>query len=171
MATTEHTKTGATSICRMCNQKIEYSGKYWQHVDSSPRHPAQPTRINNTPEQTTTEHATNEQMALVMGWRLARGFYYLPDRRYAGYRQFQEVPVLLSTPREGVQFWNPIADLNHTALVEARLIELDLGHAYATYLYQIGQFRHIYQFVSASAQTRCDAAWATWQAWQQREKE
>lgn len=84
----------------------------------------------------TTEHATNEQCALIMGW---------------------------SRPTN----WEFTTSLDAVALVEARLAELGLGHAYATYLYQVGQFRHIYQFVTASAQTRCDAAWATWQQYRQ----
>jgi len=35
-------KIGEISLCRSCEEKIEYVGPYWRHVNSSPRHPAIP---------------------------------------------------------------------------------------------------------------------------------
>lgn len=121
------------------------------------------------------EHATNEQMALVMGWHRAEGgpILYTDDGHYANFALW------------GFKYqwtWNPIENLNHAALVEQRLRELKLQNEYiealrrfilkeiAPHLTDAMTVATIH-LVTASAQTRCDAAWATWQTWQQREKE
>lgn len=36
-------KKGTKSICKACNQEIEFTGKYWEHTTYHPRHPAFPT--------------------------------------------------------------------------------------------------------------------------------
>ena len=38
---------GRRSICQLCNKKIYHTGKYWTHVEGSPRHPATPLDTDN----------------------------------------------------------------------------------------------------------------------------
>lgn len=116
-----------------------------------------------------TEHATNKQMALVMGWTLTGNVWIDKDGNKTGYVAYD--------PRWfTINAWHPIADLNHAARVEARLAELGL---YVEYVQEIihtielispdlqGVFSGMFRVMTASAQTRCDAAWATWQAWKE----
>lgn len=34
--------THPISICKQCEERIHWTGKYWEHTDSTPRHPGQP---------------------------------------------------------------------------------------------------------------------------------
>lgn len=118
----------------------------------------------------TTEHATNAQMAEIMGWYEYERYWYDKTDTF----------VWRSNIPEDKKYFNPITDLNHAALVEARLAELGLQNRYMRHLTSVIA-RQItdrpivivndFLIATASAQTRCDAAWATWHAWQQREKE
>lgn len=50
----ELAKIGSKSTCKNCGELINYTGKYWQHINSNPRHPANPVdfkRINSTNNQ------------------------------------------------------------------------------------------------------------------------
>jgi hypothetical protein len=116
-------------------------------------------------------HATNEQMAIILGWIKHEGpaSWYWSDNNDQYIMQYKD--------------FNPIADLNHAALVEQRLAELGLMHDYLNKLIlslvwdretpPVGTSD--YRFLlwelcaTATAQTRCDAAWATWHAWKEQQ--
>ena len=38
----EQYQIGDIRICRMCGKEIRFTGQYWQHIDSYPRHLAEP---------------------------------------------------------------------------------------------------------------------------------
>lgn len=121
-------------------------------------------------------HATNEQMAEIMGWHRAEGgpILYTDDGHYTNFALW------------GFKYqwtWNPVENLNHAALVEARLIELRntlkwrFRNQYIDNLYELlgitddmSEYTKAWTAANASAQTRCDAAWATWQAWKEQAK-
>jgi len=48
------TVIGATPICRMCGKALVFTGKYWEHVDGTPRHPATPV-ANDAPQPADAE--------------------------------------------------------------------------------------------------------------------
>lgn len=110
----------------------------------------------------TTEHASNEQMAEIMGWHLSGGYWVDAQGKW--------VDEYVNTIGSGCEYWNPIDNLNHAALVEARLAELELDTYYTHHLkLLILQQKGIcneYDIATAKAQTRCDATWATWQQYQ-----
>jgi hypothetical protein len=113
----------------------------------------------------TNEHATNEQMATIMGWTIGTRQRWLDKRQWRGY----------TNDPSHYKYFNPQADLNHAALVEARLAELGLTSSYIENILNVlqidadayfsAEMTVIYRLVTAPAQTRCDAAWATWQQW------
>lgn len=113
---------------------------------------------------------TNENMATVLGWQLVDGEWLDKD----GYNT-----TFTNNPDRDDCF-RPIADLNHTALVEARLSELDLTQGYIEHLlnllsidadaYYLASTAVIYHLVTAAAQTRCDAAWVAYSAWKEQTK-
>lgn len=112
-------------------------------------------------------HATNEQMAEIMGWTLVEGHYWHNADGWV-------FPFSNDETLKHFAYFNPIADLNHAARVEARLAELGLIVGYFQHLIQLVQMdKHdIYEYqwfavITATAQTRCDAAWATWQQYQE----
>lgn len=117
-------------------------------------------------------HATNENMAEVMGWQLIDGRYWYTIT--GGYTHFSN-----SSLDKG-KYFNPTADLNHAALVEARLYQLGLVVEYMEQLlimlnidtdaYLAGEALPGYQLITATAQTRCDAAWAAYSAWKEQQK-
>jgi hypothetical protein len=119
----------------------------------------------------TTEHASNEQMAEIMGWHLSGRYWENEDNHW--------VPQWVNDPDDETwDYFNPIDNLNHAALVEARLAELGLKQEYARQVFHlVYTFNPDYEalegpnyyLITASAQTRCDAAWATWQQWKEQQ--
>jgi hypothetical protein len=114
----------------------------------------------------TTEHATNAQMAAIMGWTFTYGEWLTADGNPTGYTN---IPGRYD-------YFDPRHNLNHTALVEARLAELGLQIQYGNALWDYikGPFpsrvSELFPWITAPTQTRCDAAWATWQAWKEQAK-
>lgn len=109
-------------------------------------------------------HATNENMAEVMGWE--RRFSEALNKDIYLYND-QWLPIHLIP-------FNPIADLNHAALVEARLRELELIYFYYNLLHAYAMLTgtdtgYLEYIISAPAQTRCDAAWAAYAAWKEQQ--
>lgn len=109
-------------------------------------------------------HATNEQMAEIMGWTLEEsGWYDIPDHR--GNWTYSNKPKTL------LAFFDPTHDLNHTALVEARLRELGIEQEYMGIVASILRMEETgfsyWRMFTASAQTRCDAAWTAYHAWKE----
>jgi hypothetical protein len=114
-----------------------------------------------------TEHATNEQMATIMGWTLDGSIWHT-----IGFFRYHNNPQLnVGDPEE---YWNPIENLNHAALVEARLAELGLHDGYVqimrVFFRDVSPSNITWMLITASAQTRCDAAWATWSAWKEQQR-
>ncbi|HEX6293383.1 MAG TPA: hypothetical protein VFZ66_29650 [Herpetosiphonaceae bacterium] len=107
------------------------------------------------------KHATNGQMAEIMGWTLDGSIYYTSDGHIVGF-----FPI-----GSGFKFeaeWNPIARLDHAALVEARLDELGLKMQYMRALTELLKDERgrssAWGFVTAKAQTRCNAALQAFEA-------
>lgn len=121
-------------------------------------------------------NATNEQMALVMDWGHDNDTYTWHDAKgdlvFADYDMYPDG-------------FNPIADLNHTALVEQRLEDLGLAGHYISYLYvyvmhgtdDLDRRRRSYhnlphwRLATAPAHIRCNAAWDVWEAYQRKLKQ
>lgn len=107
----------------------------------------------------TTEHTTNEQMIEILGWTLG-GIHYVNEKGQ---------PTGYSSDVVDWTHLNPIDNLEHVSIVEARLAELDLDTYYTRHLKLLilrqKGICNEYDMVTASPQTRCDAAWATWTAW------
>jgi len=54
---------GARARCRMCGDAIRYTGKYWEHLGRTPRHPATP------PDPKTCDHKfVDSKWCLKCGW-------------------------------------------------------------------------------------------------------
>jgi hypothetical protein len=107
-------------------------------------------------------HATNEQMAIILAWIKHEGpaSWYWSDSNDRYIMQYKD--------------FNPIANLNHAALVEQRLAALGLELQYVSHIGRLNKDAHgastMWRYITASAQTRCDAAWPTWQAWKEQGK-
>lgn len=111
-------------------------------------------------------HATNEQMAEVMGWH--KGEYSWVDPEGS-------TPFFIEEGyNDSEDWWNPIANLNHVALVAARLRGFGIEQEYMGIVVSILRMEEAgfsyWRMFTASAQTRCDAAWAAYQAWKEQAK-
>lgn len=116
-------------------------------------------------------HATNEQMIELLAWSLD-GIHYVNEKGQ---------PTGYSSDVVDWNHFNPIDNLDHASIIEARLAELNLRNEYIealrrAILNEIAPHQTdamtvaTIHLVTASAQTRCDAAWAAYQAWKEQAK-